>query len=40
MLDTLGYRRLTNKAIISHTIGGLIAGVIAHYGFVIFEYLA
>lgn len=40
MLDTLGYRRLTNKAIISHTIGGLVAGVVAHYGFVIFQYLA
>ncbi|MGB5990120.1 MAG: nucleoside recognition domain-containing protein [Marinifilaceae bacterium] len=31
MLDTLGYRHLTSKAILSHTIGGLIAGCLAHY---------
>ena len=31
MLDTLGYRELTSKALISHTIGGLLAGVSAHY---------
>ena len=30
MLDSLGYRELTSKAIISHTIGGLVAAVIAH----------
>ncbi|MFO7880317.1 MAG: CD0519/CD1768 family membrane protein [Bacteroidota bacterium] len=35
MLDTLGYRRLTSKALLSHTIGGLVAGVFAHYLFVI-----
>ena len=30
MLDSLGYRELTSKAIISHTIGGLVAAIIAH----------
>ena len=31
MLDSLGYRELTSKAIISHTIGGLVAGISAHW---------
>lgn len=31
MLDSLGYRFLTSKAVISHTIGGLAAGVVAHW---------
>lgn len=31
MLDTLNYRFLTSKALISHTIGGVFAGVFAHY---------
>ncbi len=31
MMDSLGYRNLTSKAILSHTIGGLAAGVSAHY---------
>lgn len=30
MLDSLGYRELTTKAILAHTIGGLFAAVIAH----------
>lgn len=30
MMDTLGYRNMTSKAILSHTIGGLCAGVFAH----------
>lgn len=30
MLDSLGYRNLTSKAILSHTIGGLVAAIIAH----------
>lgn len=30
MLDSLGYRNLTSKAILAHTIGGLVAAVIAH----------
>lgn len=40
MLDTLGYRRLTSKALISHTIGGLIAGVVAHYGYVLSQLIS
>lgn len=30
MLNSLGYRELTPKAILSHTIGGLIAAIVAH----------
>lgn len=30
MLDTLGYRKLTGKAILAHTIGGIGAGIVAH----------
>lgn len=30
MLDSLGYRNLTSKAILAHTIGGLVAAVTAH----------
>jgi len=35
MLDALKYRFLTSKALISHTIGGIVAGVAAHYIYVI-----
>jgi hypothetical protein len=31
MLDSLGFRKLTSKAIMSHTIGGLVAGISAHW---------
>lgn len=37
MLDSLGYRHLTSKAILAHTIGGLAAGVIAHWIYVLFQ---
>ncbi len=30
MLDSLGYRNLTSKAILSHTIGGIVAAIVAH----------
>lgn len=30
MMDALGVRQLTSRAIISHTVGGLVAGVAAH----------
>ena len=36
MLDALGYRKLTSKAIVSHTIGGLVAGISAHWLFVLY----
>ena len=35
MLDTLGYRQLTSKALLSHTVGGLVAGCLAHYLYVL-----
>ena len=35
MLDTLGYRKLTSKAILAHTVGGFVAGVVAHWIYVI-----
>ncbi|MCK5884257.1 MAG: hypothetical protein KAG61_11250 [Bacteriovoracaceae bacterium] len=31
MLDAMGFRELTSKALISHTIGGIVAGVVAHH---------
>ncbi len=39
MMDALNVRFLTPKAIISHTIGGLCAGVFAHYLFVISQLI-
>lgn len=33
MLDSLGYRELTSKAILSHTIGGIVAAIVAHLTF-------
>jgi len=35
MLDTLNFRHLTSRAIISHTIGGIVAGTAAHYLYVL-----
>lgn len=34
MLDSLGFRDLTSKAILAHTIGGLCAGIIAHWAYI------
>ena len=34
MMDSLHYREMTGHAILSHTIGGLCAGVAAHYIFI------
>jgi hypothetical protein len=31
MMDALGVRKLSSKAIFSHTIGGIMAGISAHY---------
>lgn len=39
MLDSMGYRELTPKAIISHTIGGICAAIIAHVIYVIVTLL-
>lgn len=30
MLDSMGYRKLTPKAILAHTIGGIVAAIVAH----------
>jgi len=38
MLDTLNFRELTSKALLAHTIGGLLAGVSAHYIWVLVSY--
>lgn len=35
MLDSLGYRELTSKAILAHTIGGLCAAIVAHLIYVL-----
>ena len=35
MLDSLGYRKLIGKAITAHTIGGLCAGIAAHWLFIL-----
>ena len=35
MLDSIGYRELTSKAIISHTIGGIGAALVAHWIFLL-----
>ena len=35
MMDTLKCNRFTGKAILCHTIGGLFAGVVAHWLFVL-----
>lgn len=39
MLDTLGYRELTGKAILSHTIGGICAGVVSHWTYILITIL-
>ena len=39
MLDSLGFRNLTSKAILAHTAGGLVAGIIAHLAYLAFSLL-
>ncbi len=39
MLDTLGYRKLTSKAILAHTIGGLAAAIVAHWVFLLYALI-
>lgn len=39
MLDTMGYRKLTSKAILAHTIGGFVAGIVAHWTYVLVSVL-
>lgn len=39
MLDTLGFRKLTSKAIIAHTIGGIVAAIVAHWAYMLYALL-
>ena len=39
MLDSLGYRELTSKAIVAHTIGGLVAAIVAHWLYVLYTFI-
>lgn len=39
MLDSLGYRSLTTKAIIAHTIGGLVAAIAAHLLYLLYALI-
>ncbi len=36
MLDAIGYRQLTSKAILAHTIGGIVAAFVAHWVYVLY----
>ena len=36
MLDSLGYRELTPKAIGAHTIGGIVAAIVAHWIYLLY----
>lgn len=40
MLDAIGYRELTSKAILSHFIGGLVAAIAAHGIYMLYAALA
>ena len=39
MLDSLGYRELTSKAILAHTFGGLVAALVAHWLFMLYALI-
>lgn len=39
MMDSLGVRKLVNKAIFSHTIAGLVAGISAHMMFTLISFI-
>ena len=39
MLDSMGFRKLISRAILAHTIAGICAGIVAHWGWVLFEHL-
>ncbi len=36
MMDALGVRQLSSKAIMAHTIGGIVAGMVAHFLYIFF----
>ena len=39
MLDSLCYRERTSKAVIAHTIGGLVAAIVAHWLYVLYTLI-
>lgn len=39
MMDALGTKEATGKAILSHTIGGIVAGISAHIFYILFNFL-
>lgn len=39
MLDAIGYRELTSKAILAHTIGGIAAAIAAHWVFMLYSVI-
>ena len=39
MLDSLGYRELTSKAILAHTFGGVVAALVAHWLFMLYALI-
>ena len=39
MLDSLGYRELTTKAISAHTIGGLVAAIVSHWIYMLYALI-
>ena len=39
MLASLGYRQLTSKAILAHTIGGAVAAFAAHWIYVLYAFI-
>lgn len=39
MLDSLGFRKLTSKAILAHTIGGLVAAFMTHWTYMLYSLL-
>lgn len=39
MLDAIGFRELTSKAILAHTIGGVVAAIVAHWVFVLYSFI-
>ncbi len=39
MLDAMGFRELTSKALMAHTVGGIVAGVAAHYLYLLSTFI-
>ena len=39
MLDSLGFRELTSRAVLAHTIGGLGAAIVAHWLYVLYTFV-